>query len=76
MDKTYAALLEEASRFHGDACFGIHMGTRMAMSGLAHIGIQDPKGADRKKLIVFVEIDRCATDAIMAITDAVPASGP
>lgn len=72
MDKTYAALLEEASRFHGDACFGIHMGTRMAMSGLAHIGIQDPKGADRKKLIVFVEIDRCATDAIMAITGCRP----
>ncbi|MEE9523570.1 MAG: FmdE family protein, partial [Thermodesulfovibrionales bacterium] len=32
------------------------------------IGIKDPKGKDKKDLIVFVEIDRCATDAIQSVT--------
>jgi len=28
----------------------------------------DPEGADRKRLVTFVEIDRCATDAIGLVT--------
>ena len=40
----------------------------MSMLGLQRIGIDDPKGADRKKLYVLVEIDRCATDAIQSVT--------
>jgi len=44
------------------------IGVRMSMLGLARIGIDDPKGADRKKLYVLVEIDRCATDAIQSVT--------
>ena len=40
----------------------------MSMIGLAAIGIYDPKGLDRKKLYVLVEIDRCATDAIQSVT--------
>ena len=40
----------------------------MAMAALELIGINDPKGADRKKLYVLVEIDRCATDAIQSVT--------
>ncbi len=38
------------------------------MLGLKEIGIEDPKGKDRKRLMVFVEIDRCATDAIQSVT--------
>ena len=68
----YAALVEEAGRFHGDICAGIAIGTRMTMAGLKRIGISDPKGADRKKLVVFVEIDRCCTDAVMALTGCRP----
>ena len=68
----YATLVAEAGRFHGDICTGISIGTRMTMSGLRRIGISDPKGADRKKLMVFVEIDRCTTDAIMALTGCKP----
>lgn len=64
--------LETARAFHGDVCAGIAIGTRMAIAGLKAIGIGDPKGKDRKDLIVFVEIDRCATDAIMAITGCQP----
>ena len=64
--------LKIAGDFHGDLCAGIRIGTRMTMCGLKRIGLMDPQGADRKKLIVFVEIDRCATDAIMAITGCRP----
>jgi formylmethanofuran dehydrogenase subunit E len=68
----YEALLEEAGRAHGDICAGIRIGTRMTMCALHRLGLSDPKGADRKKLMVFVEIDRCATDAIMALTGCRP----
>lgn len=64
--------LERASRFHGDLCSGITLGTRMSILGLKAIGIEDPMGKDRKKLIVFVETDRCATDAILAVTGCHP----
>jgi formylmethanofuran dehydrogenase subunit E len=40
----------------------------MSMLGLREIGISDPKGAERKSLIVFVEMDRCATDAVQSVT--------
>ena len=68
----YGILLSEAGRFHGDICPGIQIGTRMTMCGLQRLGLADPLGADRKKIMVFVEIDRCATDAIMALTGCRP----
>jgi len=40
----------------------------MALLGLERLGITDPRGADRKRLITYVEIDRCATDAIGMVT--------
>ncbi len=49
-------------------CAGQLLGARMALLGCREIGIDDPRGADRKKLIVWVEIDRCMTDAISAVT--------
>ena len=38
------------------------------MLGLEKLGIDDPRGKDRKRLLTFVEIDRCATDAIGVVT--------
>ncbi len=38
------------------------------MLGLRKLGIDDPHGKDRKRLVTFVEIDRCATDAIGVVT--------
>jgi formylmethanofuran dehydrogenase subunit E len=64
--------LKKASLFHGDLCAGITLGTRMSILGLKAIGIDDPMGKDRKNLIVFVETDRCATDAILAVTGCHP----
>jgi len=75
MSNTYLSLescLATAKALHGDICAGLTIGTRMTIAGLKAIGIEDPQGKDRKKLIVFVEIDRCATDAIMAITGCRP----
>lgn len=67
-----AKCLEQAKEFHGDACGGIQMGTRMAIRGMKAIGINDPHGEDRKDLMVIVEIDRCPTDAILAVTGCHP----
>lgn len=64
----FEALIEESVRIHGHLCPGQVLGVRMAMAGLREAGISDPKGADRKNIIVFVEIDRCATDAIQSVT--------
>ncbi len=68
----FERLLEEATAFHGHLCAGQVLGVRMALLGLRELDINDPRGEDRKKLIVFVEIDRCATDAIMTVTGCSP----
>lgn len=62
------SLLEECGRLHGHLCPGQMLGVRMALAGCRLIGIEDPRGADRKKLLVWVEIDRCMTDAVSAVT--------
>jgi formylmethanofuran dehydrogenase subunit E len=61
-------LLKECEALHGHMCPGQLLGARMALLGCAAIGIDDPKGVDRKKLIVWVEIDRCMADAVSAST--------
>jgi formylmethanofuran dehydrogenase subunit E len=64
----FNVLLDESARVHGHLCPGQVIGVRMSMLGLQSIGINDPKGCDRKNLIVFVEMDRCATDAVQSVT--------
>ena len=61
-------LLQRAEIAHGHMCAGQILGVRMALLGLGTLGIEDPEGADRKRLITYVEIDRCATDAIGMVT--------
>jgi len=60
--------LREAEQAHGHLCAGQVLGVRMAMLGIAKLGIEDPRGKDRKRLVTFVEIDRCATDAVGVVT--------
>lgn len=62
------ALLGEAEAAHGHLCAGQILGVRMAMLGCRRLGIDDPKGSERKRLVTFIEIDRCATDAIGVVT--------
>lgn len=57
-----------AKAAHGHLCAGQVLGVRMAMLGCQRLGIEDPRGADRKRLVTFIEIDRCATDAIGVVT--------
>ncbi|MCI5209657.1 MAG: formylmethanofuran dehydrogenase [Candidatus Electrothrix sp. ATG2] len=66
--ESFDELLEISTKIHGHICAGQVIGVRMSMLGLERINIDDPKGADRKKLYVLVEIDRCATDAIQSVT--------
>ncbi|HEX4021450.1 MAG TPA: FmdE family protein [Acidobacteriaceae bacterium] len=66
--KDFEALLKEAEAAHGHLCAGQVLGVRMAMRGCQQLGIDDPQGKDRKCLVTFVEIDRCATDAIAVVT--------
>jgi len=68
MGLDFETLVSEAEMAHGHLCAGQILGVRMAMLGLARLGIEDPRGADRKRLVTFVEIDRCATDAIAVVT--------
>jgi formylmethanofuran dehydrogenase subunit E len=61
------ALLAEAEAMHrGHACPGLVLGVRVAMRACQELGIEEPQRD--KRLIVFVEMDRCATDAIAAVT--------
>ncbi len=66
--ESFEQLLAESTKIHGHICAGQVIGVRMSIAALDWIGITDPKGADRKKLYVLVEIDRCATDAIQSVT--------
>ncbi|HEY5328534.1 MAG TPA: FmdE family protein [Acidobacteriaceae bacterium] len=72
-------LLREAEIVHGHLCAGQILGVRMAMLALRRLNIRDPRkkvlpsgelNPDRKRPVVFVEIDRCATDAIAVVTGA------
>lgn len=64
--RAFDELLEEAVAFHGHLCPGQVLGVRMAIAGCNALGIEEPK-AMGKGLVVFVEIDRCAADAIQAV---------
>lgn len=66
-DCSFDGLLAEAVAFHGHLCPGQVLGVRMALAGCRELGFDRPRSAG-KRLVVFVEIDRCATDAIQALT--------
>jgi formylmethanofuran dehydrogenase subunit E len=61
-------LLRRAEESHGHMCAGQVLGVRMAMLGCRSVGIDDPTGSDKKNILVFVEIDRCAADAVTTVT--------
>jgi formylmethanofuran dehydrogenase subunit E len=68
--KSLDEYLRDAEQAHGHLCAGQVLGVRLAMLGLEKLGIDDPRGnkEDRKRLVTFVEIDRCATDAVAVVT--------
>lgn len=67
--RPFEELLEESVAAHGHLCAGQVIGVRMAMLGCHLIGISNPHADEwRKKIMVYIEIDRCATDAIGSVT--------
>jgi formylmethanofuran dehydrogenase subunit E len=65
----FDTLLEGSAKAHGHLCPGQVVGVRMAMLGCRLIGLDEPSRLPQiKKLIVYVEIDRCAADAIAHVT--------
>jgi formylmethanofuran dehydrogenase subunit E len=69
--KDFETLLRGSTKAHGHLCPGQVVGVRMAMLGCDLIGLDQPDTLPQiKKLIVYVEMDRCATDAISHVTGA------
>lgn len=66
--KSVDEYLELAKVAHGHLCAGQVLGVRLAMCGLKELGIEDPL-AERKRLMTYVEIDRCVTDAVALVAD-------
>jgi len=66
--KSLAEYLDLAAKAHGHLCAGQVLGVRLAMLGLRELGIDDPVG-ERKRLITYVEIDRCVTDAVAVVAN-------
>ena len=65
--RSFDELLMDATTMHrGCACPGQVLGVRMAMLGCQLLGIDNP--TQGKRLIIYVEIDRCMADAIAAVT--------
>lgn len=68
--RPFDQLLQESVKTHGHLCPGQVLGVRMAMKGCRLIGVDNPGGVpgNGRKMVVYVEIDRCATDAISCVT--------
>ena len=71
MMENFETLLQGSAQAHGHLCPGQVIGVRMAMEGCRLINLDNPSQLPQiKKLIVYVEMDRCATDAISFVTGA------
>jgi len=66
--KSLDEYLELAALAHGHICAGQVLGVRLAMLGLKELGIKDPI-AEPKRLVTYVEIDRCVTDAVALVAN-------
>ena len=67
--KDFESLLSSSAAAHGHLCPGQVVGVRMAILGCRLIGLNDPQNRSQiKKLIVYVEMDRCTADAVAHVT--------
>lgn len=67
--QAFDVLLEESANAHGHLCPGQVVGVRMALLGCKLIGLDNPKSREQiKKLLVYVEMDRCTADAVAYVT--------
>jgi len=66
--KTLEEYLKLAEVAHGHLCAGQVLGVRLAMLGMRTLGIEDPI-KERKRIVTYVEIDRCVTDAVALVAN-------
>ena len=67
--ENFEVLLKSSAAAHGHLCPGQAVGVRMAMLGCRLIGLDEPASRDQiKKLLVYVEMDRCTADAVAHVT--------
>jgi formylmethanofuran dehydrogenase subunit E len=62
----FETYLKKVGEHHGHICGGIALGTKMTLAAMRRVGLQP--GHKNKNLIVYVEVDRCMTDAVQVIT--------
>ena len=66
---SFEKLINNSAAAHGHLCPGQAVGVRMAMLGCRLIGLEEPTRHDQiKKLVVYVEMDRCTADAVAHVT--------
>jgi formylmethanofuran dehydrogenase subunit E len=69
--QSFEDLLNSSAAEHGHLCPGQVVGVRMAILGCRLIGLDDPRSHEQiKKVCVYVEMDRCAADAVSHVTGA------
>jgi len=66
--RTFEEHLQAAAAMHGHLCAGQVLGVRMARRGCVELGIDPDERSARRRLIVYVETDRCAADAVASVT--------
>jgi formylmethanofuran dehydrogenase subunit E len=67
--KPLDVLLKKSATNHGHLCPGQVVGVRMGILGCTLIGLDEPTHRDQiKKLLVYVEMDRCTADAVAYVT--------
>lgn len=70
-DRELDLALRGAIRAHGHhCCAGLVLGTRLSLLGSRSLGLEIPDRS--KRLVVTVETDRCAFDAVQAVTGCRP----
>ena len=69
MAKIVDELVASSAKAHGHLCAGQIVGVRMALLGCRLIGVDIPVSDKQlKKLIIYVEMDRCTGDAVAHVT--------
>ena len=70
-DRELDLALRAAMQLHGGhACAGLVLGTRLALRGARELNVAVPDRS--KRLLVIAETDRCAVDALQAVTGCRP----
>jgi len=67
--QNFESLLESSAAVHGHLCPGQVVGVRMALLGCRLIELDEPTSRKQiKKLIIYVEMDRCTADAVAHVS--------